>query len=121
MCPCRSGVSYAECCRPFHNGSALPPTAVRLMRSRYAAFALRNKDYLLATWHPSTRPRSLDLDPAPRWTDLQIVSTSGGGLLENRGTVEFRATYRVGRHIGEQHENSRFVRSDGSWFYVGAI
>jgi SEC-C motif-containing protein len=91
------------------------------MRSRYSAFALRKSQYLLDTWHPSTRPPTLELDPKIRWTRLKILRSTGGGLLEQRGTVEFRASYRLGRESGVQHENSRFVRVDSRWLYLGAL
>jgi uncharacterized protein YchJ len=29
--------------------------------------------------------------------------------------------YRAGRHTGEQRENSKFVKQDGLWFYVGPV
>ena len=89
------------------------------MRSRYSAFALAKPDYLLKTWHPSTRPASLELDPKTRWIGLEIVSTDGGSLLENRGTVDFRASYRRGRDHGVQEESSTFVRVGPQWLYVG--
>lgn len=84
------------------------------MRSRYSAFAVGDAAYLLRTWHSSTRPRVVDLDPAQRWTGLEIVSTTGGGLLHATGTVEFRAHYRG----GVLHENSRFRKENGEWRYV---
>ena len=65
-CPCLSGLQYGECCGPFHSGDAFAPTAERLMRSRYSAFAVGDADYLLATWHPTTRPAELALDPEQR-------------------------------------------------------
>ena len=120
-CPCGSGRPYAACCRPFHDGTTDPPTAVQLMRARYSAFALSKTDYLLDTWHPSTRPRSLALDPTIRWTGLEILTSTGGSLLEKSGTVEFRARYRRGPHGGAQTERSRFVRVGSRWRYVGPI
>ena len=90
------------------------------MRSRYSAFALRKPQYLLDTWHPSTRPKALELDPEVRWTGLEIIGSTGGSLLEQRGTVEFRASYRRGPETGVQHENSRFVREESRWLYLGA-
>jgi SEC-C motif-containing protein len=91
------------------------------MRSRYSAFALGRPDHLLATWHPSTRPRSLDLDPAVRWTGLDILATAGGGLLTVEGTVEFRASYVADGTAGAQHELSRFVRDGGRWSYLDGV
>ena len=90
------------------------------MRSRYSAFVLRDPAYLLRTWHPSTRPPALELDPRIRWAGLQIVGRTGGSLLESTCTVEFRATYRVGGKLRSQDENSRFVKQVGQWFYLGA-
>ena len=91
------------------------------MRSRYSAFVLGRPDYLLATCHPTTRPASLDLDPAVRWTGLDVLATTGGGLLTAEGTVEFRAHSVVDRAAGAQHERSRFVRDDGRWRYLDGV
>ncbi|MCF6744444.1 hypothetical protein E9529_09165 [Blastococcus sp. KM273128] len=117
-CPCGTGLPYAECCGPRHDGSAPAATAEQLMRSRYSAFALGDAGYLLRTWHPTTRPPALDLDPAVRWTGLEVLATTGGGLLAAEGTVEFVARYRHGGVDGEQRELSRFAREDGAWRYV---
>lgn len=91
------------------------------MRSRYCAFALQNSAYLLATWDPSTRPASIDLDPELQWYQLQILCRTGGGLLDRSGTVEFVARYRSPGVSGEQHEDSHFVRADGRWLYSGPV
>lgn len=116
-CPCLNGLPYAECCQPFHEGEPAP-TAERLMRSRYSAFALGLPDYLLATWHASTRPTTLDLDPGIRWYRLDILGRTGGGLLDVEGTVEFEAHYRSDAGPGAQRELSRFVREHGQWYYL---
>jgi SEC-C motif-containing protein len=91
------------------------------MRSRYSAFALGDADYLLATWHPTTRPAALDLDHDVRWTGLEVLATTGGSLLAAEGTVEFRASYVRGGRAGAQHENSRFARDGGRWHYLDGI
>jgi SEC-C motif-containing protein len=91
------------------------------MRSRYSAFAVGDVGYLLATWHPRTRPRGLDLDPQVRWTGLDVLATTGGSLLSAEGTVEFRAHYVRDGRAGSQHENSRFVRDDGAWRYLDGV
>ena len=87
------------------------------MRSRYVAYALRLEPYLLATWHPSTRPADLKLDEAPpRWLGLTIKRHE----LQDDGhaIVEFVARYKVGGRAYRLHETSRFVREDGRWFYL---
>jgi SEC-C motif domain protein len=120
-CPCGTGLPYAECCGRLHDGTATAATAEQLMRSRYSAFALGDTGYLLATWHPSTRPRRLDLAPGVRWTGLEVLATTGGSLLAAEGTVEFRAGHVTEGSSGAQHENSRFVREQGRWYYLDGV
>lgn len=88
------------------------------MRSRYSAFAIGDTAWLLESWHPSTRPTSLDLDPDVRWYRLDILSRSRGGMLDTEGLVEFEAHYRSPDGPGSQHETSLFLREDGRWRYV---
>jgi len=120
-CPCGLGQPYDDCCGRFHTGGADAPTAELLMRSRFSAFARRDEAYLRRTWHPDTRPRRLDLDPAQRWTGLEIVDRAGGGLFDTAGTVEFRAYYTRGGRPGTLQERSRFARHDGRWVYVEGL
>jgi SEC-C motif-containing protein len=86
------------------------------MRSRYTAFAVGEPAWLLSSWHPSTRPRRLELD-GTQWTGLEVLQTRGGGLLEPEGVVRFRAWYRG----GVIEERSRFVRDSGRWSYLGPV
>lgn len=86
------------------------------MRSRYSAFVLELADYLLATWHPSTRPSSLELDDsATVWKRLEVLES---GEDDERGWVHFRATFLEGRRWSVLEESSRFVREAGRWFYL---
>lgn len=88
------------------------------MRSRYAAYVLGRADYLLASWHPSTRPARLDLaqHPAPTWLGLELKRHQPDG---ERATVEFVARFRHGGGKAQRmHEISRFVREDDRWYYV---
>ena len=117
-CPCGTGPTLDECCGRLHDGTGSAATAEQLMRSRYSAFAVGDATYLLATWDPATRPRSLELDPAVRWTGLEVLATTGGGLFDTEGTVTFRAHSRVGGEEHVQGERSRFRRLEGRWVYV---
>ncbi len=120
-CPCLSGLTYADCCGRLHDGSATAQTAEQLMRSRFSAFAVGDPAYLLATWHPSTRPASLDLDADQRWYRLDVLATREGGPFETSGVVEFEAFHRSPSGRGSQHEISRFTREGGRWFYVDGV
>ena len=116
-CPC-GHADYAICCGRCHAG-AIAATAEQLMRSRYSAYVLRLRDYLLATWHPDTRPHDLDLDDAAsratRWLGLEVRRQLEDG---DHATVEFIARYRIGGASAMRlHEISRFDRFDGRWYY----
>ncbi|MFJ4789488.1 YchJ family protein [Streptomyces sp. NPDC088794] len=113
-CPCGLPDPYDSCCGRFHRGEAAAPTAETLMRSRYAAFVKLDEEYLRRTWHPRTRPARLDLDPALRWTGLEILGTADGTAFHSTGTVTFRASFKG----GSLHERSRFERVEGAWVYV---
>jgi SEC-C motif-containing protein len=119
-CPCGSDAPYDSCCGALHRGTAAARTAEQLMRSRYSAFAVGDADYLLATWHPSTRPASLLLDPAIEWRRLRIGELTAGTAGDETGSVAFVAHYwdPADRQYGRHHETSRFARLGHTWFYV---
>jgi SEC-C motif-containing protein len=121
-CPCGSGNTYGVCCGPLHAG-AVAATAVSLMRSRYSAYVLKQGDYLLDSWHASTRPPTLDLadgdDGTTRWLGLNVKAHREDG---DAAMVEFVARYKVGGTSAQRvHELSRFVREDGFWFYLDGV
>jgi SEC-C motif-containing protein len=87
------------------------------MRSRYCAYVLGDEQYLLATWHPSTRPGSIPFNKNQKWLGLNVIdaSTTCSAYAE----VEFIARSRVSNAAAvRQHERSRFVLEGGRWFYV---
>ena len=119
-CPCLSGDAYDGCCGPLHHGVSKPLTAERLVRARYAAFSHGDSTYLLASWHPDTRPASLELDSELRWYRLDLIGRTAGGLLDTTGTVDFRAYWRAADGTAGVHsENSRFARVNHFWAYLG--
>lgn len=116
-CPCESNRVYEDCCGRLHGG-AVADTAEALMRARYSAYVRGLHDYLLATWHPSTRPaaESLDDNEAVRWPGLSVKRHQQP--TPDTATVQFVARYRVGGAAAVRlHEISRFVREDGRWYY----
>ena len=122
-CPCGSGTLYAACCGPLHRGRGLPESAERLMRSRYAAYALgETACYIFRTWHPRTRPAaSTAASPGLVWTGLEVLDTLAGGPDDTTGEVEFRARHQSAGGAGVLHERSRFERRGGRWVYVDAV
>jgi SEC-C motif-containing protein len=92
------------------------------MRSRFSAFALKLDGYLLSSWHPDTRPATLDRDDGTTWRRLQIVDTVAGGPDDETGIVEFRASFRDAEGTaGILHERSSFARVDGRWVYLDGV
>ncbi len=87
------------------------------MKSRYAAYATHQADYLWDTTHSSQRKYYSKADilnwaTANEWQKLEIITAT-----EN--TVEFKA-YFLDENKQSQihHEFSTFIKENGSWFYV---
>ncbi|MEO7754020.1 MAG: YchJ family metal-binding protein [Terracoccus sp.] len=116
-CPCGTGVPYAACCGPVHEGESAV-TAEQLMRSRYCAYALGRTEHVARTWHPRTRPDDVAPSPGLTWTCLRVLQAVAGGPGDDRGTVEFEAAYSGPDGTGTLHETSRFERRRGHWVYV---
>ena len=116
-CPCSSGNTFDACCGPVLAG-APAPTAERLMRSRYTAFVVEDDEHLLRTWHPTTRPQTIDFEPDLEWRRLLVLDHEAGGPFDRDGVVEFEAFWRQGAERGSLRERSRFVREDRHWYYL---
>jgi SEC-C motif domain protein len=117
-CPCGSNKNYADCCGLYLDGNTPTPTAEALMRSRYTAYTLLREDYLLSTWHASTRPEQLGLadDASSKWLGLDVKRHVQQDA--DHAIVEFVARHKVNGRAFRLHETSRFVREEGRWFYV---
>ena len=85
------------------------------MRSRYCAFVKEAGDYLLQTWHPSTRPTTMDFE-ATQWLGLKVIAAHD--IDDSHAEVSFSARYKVNGRAHKMQENSRFVREQGAWLYV---
>lgn len=128
-CPCGADAPFAEHCEPLLDG-APAATAEALMRSRYTAYVrlqqddARAADHLWRTWHPRTRPGTVEPSPGLRWTGLEVLAAEAGGEGDTSGLVEFVARWESGerehRQTGELRERSEFSRRGGRWVYVAA-
>ena len=89
------------------------------MRSRYSAYVKGLRDYVLASWHPSTRPTDVPADPPGlRWLGLEVRRHQQHDA--DHATVEFIARNKLGGRAERLHETSRFVREAGRWYYLDA-
>ncbi|WP_024850879.1 YchJ family protein [Hydrogenovibrio kuenenii] len=124
LCPCGSGLNYADCCQPYHLYQTWPATAEQLMRSRFVAFALGLESYLQTTWAKSTRLGSLDLEDNLVWNRLEIIATEQGMPFDDTGKVHFKAHYQLkegGKVLesGVMEEVSQFIRDENQhWVYL---
>ncbi len=112
-CPCGSTKLYSDCCQPLHDGQ-VAKDAEALMRSRFSAFSLLLPDYLLASWHPSTRPEQFELDQTTQWKRLEIISAGNG---DQQGEVHFKAYYVEQGEWQLLEETSKFLFEQGHWLY----
>lgn len=118
-CLCQSRIKYKECCQPFLEGSALPETPEKLMRSRYVAYNLGDFIYIgntnsgdaLVWFNASSESDRQPLDGVR----LDILNTTING---DSGTVEFKAYYQKNGRINYMHELSEFKRINDKWFYI---
>jgi SEC-C motif domain protein len=118
-CPCGLDRPYAACCGRWHAGPLhlQAPDAESLMRSRYSAYVLELADYLLDSWHASTRPNEAPrFEPGLRWLGLDIRQHRR--VDDRHAIVEFVARSKLGGRAHRLHETSRFVREAGRWTYV---
>ena len=121
-CPCGRRdargrpVAYADCCGRYLDHDTPAPDAEHLMRSRYSAFVRERVDYLRSSWHASTRPADLSLEPGVKWLGLEVKRHRA--IDADHAEVEFVARSRAGGRGQRLHETSRFVREGGRWFYV---
>ena len=116
-CYCGNSIPFQDCCEPYIKGITNAPTAKKLMRSRYSAFATGAADYLVNTTHISKRRLHnkkdiLDWSQANKWLKLEVLAST-----EN--TVTFKAYYLDENLKAQVHyENSTFKLENGLWFYV---
>lgn len=123
-CPCQSAnkspILFSNCCRKYIKGTATPKTAEQLMRSRYSAFVIKDKHYLLKSWHSTTKPNTIEFDTETKWLGLKIISTDMGQETDQRGWVKFIARYKIAGQAHRLEEHSYFTRESEHWRYVSA-
>jgi len=124
-CPCGSSQTFQSCCEPYLSGSAEPPTAEALMRSRYTAYVKTNIDYIRDTYDPKLRHEFDDVSARKwskesKWLGLKILSTEAGRESDVNGKIEFIAKYSVDGSAQEYHEIAEF-RKDKKWYFVDGV
>jgi len=125
-CLCGSEKTYGECCAIAHNNIEVVETAEQLMRSRYSAYVIGNIEYLMISHHSSTRPDKEQKDilswtKSVKWLSLEVLKSSKGSASDIEGTVEFKAHFEEDNSKAVIHEDSKFVKENGYWVYLGEV
>mmetsp|Transcript_31753 Transcript_31753/g.66292 ORF Transcript_31753/g.66292 Transcript_31753/m.66292 type:complete len:246 (+) Transcript_31753:115-852(+) len=146
-CPCRSGLTYKECCRPLHSLERECTSKVDVLRSRYSAFSYRLIEYVMRSTHPTCRDYREDkvawakdlnkggMFDSFEFVDLTIIDdddeNNEGGEDEDgeeNGYVTFKVTLRAREDkpmyatvAGQETvitEKSKFIKEKGVWKYA---
>lgn len=126
-CPCHSKEPYERCCEPYHEGKP-PEDALKLMRSRYSAYALKLMDYVIDTTHPDClyyhedrkawKEDLLKFCEKTTFKDLQIIDTH---LEPKMAFITFVAHMEQNGDDVTFTEKSYFVFEKGKWYYRDGI
>ena len=122
LCPCQSSQPYTDCCQPFHTGQRQPENAEQLMRSRYAAYALQQIDYIVRTTVPAQQPL-LNVAAIAQWSrEAQWLGLTVHQHIPRIGKrhaqVAFTARFAEHGSAHEHHELSTFVQINGAWYFI---
>jgi SEC-C motif-containing protein len=131
VCPCGSGLRFTACCKRLHAGTVEADSAEALMRSRFAAYAVADVDYLWRTLHPDhvdkARPRDEVVAALRSWCRqarfpglqiLEVTSPDGDGPDAGTARVLFRARVFVGSRDCTFVECSSFRHDGVGWRYL---
>ena len=123
-CPCGSEITYEECCFKGHMAIETLVTAEQLMRSRYSAYVMADIDYLMKSHHSTTCPNNekeeiLKWTKSVKWIRLEVLNSSKGLDNDSDGTVEFKAYFKENGIVSVIHENSKFIKENKYWVYLG--
>ena len=124
LCPCTSGRPYADCCAPLHRGEREAQTPEALMRSRFAAFALGDVEFLWRTLHPDHAERALAKEDV-----IHSLKAAARGLKCMRLTIldakDTRVLFLAGVfEKGKDRsfvELSSFARCGAGWGYLAGV
>jgi len=118
-CPCGLTNTFENCCYKIINGKPAT-TAEQLMRSRYSAYVTNNAQYLFDTYADTSRKETSVADIAQwakqcKWIALSVISAHTN---TNSTIVEFSAKYLQKSKLCLLHEQSRFIKTNGRWYYL---
>ena len=126
LCPCGSELAYAQCCQTLISGAKPAQSPVQLMRSRYAAYATKQAEYIYQTYARSSQAEQSIAD-ITQWAEqtlwLKLIIHHASDFekdLANQqyAQVEFSAFYLHQGCIWQMRECSNFVIEQNAWRYL---
>ncbi len=127
-CPCGRESKYKKCCGLLHGGRPAPDPE-SLMRARYAAYAVADAKFLIASTHPDGPYFRSDAATWRRELKEYCRATEFVGLTVHAveappnadvAYVTFTAALVVDGRATDLHERSSFRRDGGRWKYFAA-
>jgi len=122
-CPCGSKNKYKKCCAIYHQG-ALAPDALRLMKSRYSAYATGQSAYIIKTTHATNPDFTIDMKTWKQEIENFCNHTEFKGLkiieFSEEGNIAYVA-FEASLSSGLLKEKSRFFKEEGRWLYADGV
>ena len=125
ICPCGSSKKYKKCCKIFHDDIKKPSNALKLMKSRFSAFAFCKSDYIIKTTHKKNCDFSLDtfswrddIEKFSKNTHFEKLEILDFIDSEIESFVTFKATLFQNKKDISFIEKSRFLKESNIWLYV---
>ena len=123
-CPCGTNQEYLSCCGLYINKDLLADSPEKLMRSRYSAYTLGKIAYIQKTMRGKALLGFNPKDAARwsrhvKWLGLRVLKVTPED--ENRGFVEFIASFEDSGILRSIHEVSEFEKINDCWFYIDGI
>ena len=138
-CPCGSGDSYADCCRPYHLKEKTAESPERCLRTRYSAFAHRLPIYIIDSTDQTNGDYQKDrikwarrLNKEQMFDSFQFVNLEIGdaedGSSDTEKFLSLRVTLQPIDPVTKMKaaadplvfsERSKFLRNKaGTWLYA---
>lgn len=124
FCPCCSGKTYENCCKPYHKGLE-PKDALSLMRSRYSAYFYSFPEYIINTTHKQNVQYNPDLTlwkqeilDFCRLTDFESLEIIDFSSKNSEASVTFIAHLIQNGEDVSFWEKSLFKKYKGKWLYL---
>lgn len=120
MCYCGKVQSFEQCCAPIINGKKHAGNAEQLMRSRYAAYCVKNSEYIHNTYALSKRAENSiqEIKLFAELADFIKLTVNHFSEQSDTAQVHFKAEYICDGYYCQLEETSNFIVEENQWRYL---